>query len=604
MQHQGKHQASQLSKGRYVSQTTSHPSEIPAEIVRAWEAVGATYGIVQLDENRNLDQSYLVPISDPTMAGLRGFSFENVSSRIMRGQFAALPVPPVPFGLVLKSTSENNMDDELDLDAGAMSRPSWLQELSRFGSTLTELELWGSEFPAERLSYLRPLSNLRTLGICSTGIRCDSAIQYLIDLPALETVRIAQGNLSEVEGKKFAAISCLRNLYLEGFRATAEGVALLGSARNLQSLRLQMGEREVDSAVVKQVARLTSVRCLRWGNSGLSDSDLFKLSALPNLERLEIFNTRVTDAGAESLKNCNGLCHLDLSGTSITDKALSVIAGLPRLTYLDVSRTKIGDDGAEKISAMSSLQVLHANNTEMTDAGSEFLGRCTGLRTLFLVECAVSDEGIAALISLQNLQALGLYGTGITDDGLQHLKSLRQLRRVDLRRTGVTDEGLAKLAGMATLEALDIDVTVMTDVGLRNWLRVVRTPETLHLQRTKVTDEGLECLADCSQLVNLNLESTAVTDAGIPSLQRLEKLQSLNLCHTAISDVAIEHLLGLRDLRLLNFSNLRGGQMSVDGLKRLSELPKLRRLVLYSWEITEEEIQELKAHFPDCEILN
>lgn len=578
-------------------------TEMPGEIVRVWEEAGATYGIIQVDESMELDQSRIAPIPQRGAPGLRGFSFARVSSRLKPGQLANLPIPPIPFGLVIKSTSENNMDDECDLDAGAISRPRWFQELGRFSGTLVELELWGSSLKEEDLLDLQSLSNLRTLGICGTSLWNGITIKHLKKLPALETLRLPQSKLLVAEGNSLAALPKLKNLFLHCFGVTAAGIARLGTSQSLCTLQLEINLRRVDRGVVEQLARLPFLKHLSWYNSPLEDRDLAALANSRCLEGLVIFNDPVTDTGAKSLSKCKSLVRLNLAGTPIGDGALAALSKLPNLQRLDVSRTAVGDVGVRAISRSARLRHLNLLTTEVTDDGLRELRRCKTLQSLYLDGESVSDAGLQELGTLRQLTHLIMAAPQVTDDGLKHLKSFKKLRSLDLRETSVTDDGLKQLAGLPELEVLDVDVTILTDVGLKNYLRAVR-PATLHLEYTAVTDSGLKHLAKCTALVDLSLESCDVTDAGLKHLEKLKSLQSLNLCHTSLTDRAINSLLQLKSLRFLDLSNLIRGadEMTVSGIKRLAEIPTLRRLALCSWPISDEEVQELRGLFGDCQI--
>ena len=87
----------------------------------------------------------------------------------------------------------------------------------------------GSAQTCQLETALAPLVNLRALGICGTGIWKSGAIEPLADLPALETLHIAQSELTIVEAELLAHLPRLRELHLEVGTATPRHLLDLNS---------------------------------------------------------------------------------------------------------------------------------------------------------------------------------------------------------------------------------------------------------------------------------------------------------------------------------------------------------------------------------------
>jgi hypothetical protein len=76
-----------------------------------------------------------------------------------------------------------------------------------------------------------------------------------------------------------------------------------------------------------------------------TDSDLAKLQAMTEIERLNLASASVSDTGLAHLKGLTHLAALDLSGTKVTDAGLRHLIGLSDLRQLSVDGTKVTDAG-------------------------------------------------------------------------------------------------------------------------------------------------------------------------------------------------------------------------------------------------------------------
>ena len=84
-------------------------------------------------------------------------------------------------------------------------------------------------------------------------------------------------------------------------------------------------------------------------NKQLGDADLMRLTALIDLEYLNLNDTQVTDAGLTHLKELTNLERLDLEGTQVTDAGLVHLIELTNLDHLWLGNTHVTDEGVEKL---------------------------------------------------------------------------------------------------------------------------------------------------------------------------------------------------------------------------------------------------------------
>ncbi len=161
------------------------------------------------------------------------------------------------------------------------------------------------------------------------------------------------------------------------------------------------------------------------------------------------------------------------------------------------------------------------------------------------------------------------------NDRLKGFKMFDRVIGVDLANTLVTDAELAHLSQFRELRRLSLDETAITDAGLA-YLSGLRELRFLNLNRTAMTDAGLVHLEKLSNLIELHLANTAVADGGLAQVGDLTNLEILNLNGTAVTG---------------------------SGFAQLSKLNKLRKLYLFGIAAKANEIKELKAALPDCEVL-
>lgn len=253
--------------------------------------------------------------------------------------------------------------------------------------------------------------------------------------------------------------------------------------------------------------------------SWITDSDLRKLSSLPNLTQLDLSLTRITDQGMQELRNLPGIVDLNLRFAEyVTDEGLAAIKGWRRLKRLDVHGAKISDTTLEHISGITSLEQLNIGSGMITDVGLERLSTLPNLKSLTMGGNELGDAGLQALRQLPGLTYLDLSGRqgtdsnvwaiAMSDTGLDAILALKQLREL---RFGCTFVGVGVEGNrFATVSAMNITT---------RWLERIQTLpklETLRVQGCqKVDDESLAVLASFPSLREVDLKGTSVTDKGL-----------------------------------------------------------------------------------------
>jgi Leucine-rich repeat (LRR) protein len=296
-----------------------------------------------------------------------------------------------------------------------------------------------------------------------------------------------------------------------------------------------------------------------------SNDDLVLLTALPDVENLQLNDARITDAGLAHLAGHSQLKVLSLAGSSVTDAGLLHLRTLTGLEDLSLDGLAISDSGIESIARNVRLKRLSLRNTKLTDAGLLHLVRLTHLEELFLDNVDVTDKGVAHLAPLTNLEFLSVDGTLVGDAGLVHVSGMPHMRKLSLFQTNVSDQGLAHLRSLKLLEALWLGETSVTGEGFKQMAPCERL-DSLYLQDTLISDAGLEPITKFRKLFLLDLSGTQITDVGLAELVVLPKLGNLRLGATQITDTGLERLEGLS--RLENVETT-GTSVSAEGLERL-----------------------------------
>lgn len=168
-------------------------------------------------------------------------------------------------------------------------------------------------------------------------------------------------------------------------------------------------------------------------------------AALLALEELDLRGAELTDADLYRLAAFPDLARLSLRGTAITDAGLAALTGLP-LTQLDLRGTAVTGNGFALL-PVTRLEALHLTDTQVTERDLARLPSLPALTTLKLNFLALSDFTVETLAAQPALRHVELDGTGLTDDGLRRLLALLPgIARVEARNTRVSPEFAHELA--------------------------------------------------------------------------------------------------------------------------------------------------------------
>ena len=218
-------------------------------------------------------------------------------------------------------------------------------------------------------------------------------------------------------------------------------------------------------------------------------------------------------------------------------------------------------------------------------------GQLTSLKGLSLGRAkGLTDETLPLLASLTSLEELSIEGMQVSDAGLVHFTPFTSLRSLALFHPSFGMKGFDG-SGFAALKSLP-------------------KLEKLTVAGTPFNDRGMTAIAEITQLRDFRTWHTYQTQAGNKQLTKLPHLRSLwigqrlrqyNGSSNALSldDSTLDVLVSLKTLEALT---LNEAQFSLTALLRLKELPKLKKLDLRTVDISQADVDQLRAALPQVSI--
>lgn len=248
----------------------------------------------------------------------------------------------------------------------------------------------------------------------------------------------------------------------------------------------------------------------------------------------------------------------------------------------------LGGKGTRKDGVITEL--MFRDSSKLGDAHWKLIGRLETLKKLTAYGGArgLNDETVGYMASLKQLESLATDGAQLSDAGLAKLAALTNLRsasffHLSFRKDGFTGKGFAAWKSLTKLERLTV-------AGM------------------SMGDEGFEAIAQLRSLHELRTWHTYRTQASNAEIAKLPNLRSLKLGQRlprgkgtplSLSDDTIPILAEVRTLESLEIGEAR---FSLEALRQLRALPKLRRLKIDRTELTASDIERLRTEMPKVQI--
>ena len=381
---------------------------------------------------------------------------------------------------------------------------------------------------------------------------------------------------------------------------------------------------------LRPIGNLRELKTLYLDNNPITDFS--PLYGLPQLEMLSIRGIGITDeqlhALSEALPSCKihsetadetasevtvgtlsfrtDATELDLSNMGIEDLSpLTVCKGLKKL---DITGNNVSD--LTPLMDLTELEWLSFKDNVVTD-----LRPLMGMRSLHYINAEGNGiTGTAALATLTDLNELYLAFNQMED--LSGLHSLVNLRRLGLENTGLDDEDLIELSNMSGLDELRIydnpELTGEAVDALKEQLRGCTIQHSELIYYIDICGERVK-----EDATELELFGRGISD--ISSVPLLKKLEKIDLGANEIENIYPFQYMSapLRELRIAN-NNISDGTalMYLNSLElldisgnRLSSVSPIMQISTLKWvkltgnPLSDEQIAELRAALPDCQII-
>ena len=126
----------------------------------------------------------------------------------------------------------------------------------------------------------------------------------------------------------------------------------------------------VTDAGLKSLSESNSIRAVYAGRIRISEDGLAAIAQLPDLRALNVIsNTSITDAGVAHFRNSPNLEHLEVSDSKLTDAGLErLVVDCPKLRRLTLDHTAVTSQGLRLIGALSQLEQLRCYGTTIDDS--------------------------------------------------------------------------------------------------------------------------------------------------------------------------------------------------------------------------------------------
>ena len=417
--------------------------------------------------------------------------------------------------------------------------------------SLTSLTLSG-----DNLTNVAPLSSLGGLVFLDLSDNSISDLYPLSTLHELKTLYLDNNPITDFS--PLYALSQLEMLSIRGIGITSEQLAALS-------------ESLPNCAIHSETAAET-----------VSEVTVGALSFKTDAEELDLSNMGITDLSP--LTVCKGLKRLNITGNGVSD--LTPLMDLPQLEWLSFKDNAVVD--LRPLMGMRSLRCINAEGNGIVSTAP--LATLSDLNELYLAFNPLSD--LSGLPGLSNLHKLGLENVGLTDadlDTFVSMSSLDILRIYD--NPALTGEAVDELK--AALRGCKIEHSELIYFLDICGAMIKENATEANLSGLGIVD--ISPILKLKYLEELDLSSNSIEN--IYTFQYLKTpLRELRIANNRISDCT--PLMYLNSLELLDISG--NSLTSVSPIKLITTLKWLK---LTGNPLSDEQIEDLRAALPDCEII-
>lgn len=407
-----------------------------------------------------------------------------------------------------------------------------------------------SNLTPKGLKYIKNFKNLKALAIPDYVQSKELAL--LQELPALEYLNFCGLMVNDEKLSIIGKLTWITQLSIGGSEVSA-GLANLKNFKSLRYLSLAALRNLNLDRDLSYITALTDLEELDLQDSPVNDAGLSHLSNLQKLRRLNLLKRspigKITGAGMVHLKNLKsleeltlprgasyaGIEHLaaldalkkiNLWGDDVTDKSMPVLAQMKSLENLEISSRNVTDGGIEKLAQCPHLKSLSLQNMPITEAALSNLSKIKTLTSLSFWNTNINGKGFSFLKELPQLTDLRFTSENFAEDSTLHIGQIKTLKVLRLQYIDFDfdDKTIANLSNLVSLTTLNFVVQsphrfLFTDAGMAHFGKL-KSLEHLYISDcSNITDEGLKHFEGLSLLKELRLDKSKVTMAGVARLK-------------------------------------------------------------------------------------
>ena len=413
---------------------------------------------------------------------------------------------------------------------------------------------------ADNLTNITPLSSLGGLVFLDLSDNSISDLHPLSNLRELKTLYLDNNPITDFS--PLYSLAQLEMLSIRGIGVTDEQLRELSEA--LPSCKIHS---ETSGETV---------------NDSVSEVTVGSLSFRTDAEELDLSNMGISDLSP--LTVCKGLRKLDITGNSVSD--LTPLMDLPELEWLSFKDNQVVD--LRPLMGMRSLRFINAEGNGITSTAP--LARLAELTELYLAFNPLED--LSGLSGLTNLRRLGLENVSLTDSDLVMLASMSSLDVLRIYdNPALTGEAVDELK--SSLRGCKIEHSDLVYFVDFSGARVREDASEANLAGLGISD--ISAILKLKNLEKIDLSSNEIEN--IYSFQYLKApLRELRIANNRISDGTA--LMYLDSLEVLDVSN-----NSLFSVSPIKQIRTLKWLNISGNPIGDEQLEELRAALPDCEII-
>ncbi len=424
------------------------------------------------------------------------------------------------------------------------------------------------------LPEVAKLYALNTLSLKNNELRDLTALS---GLGGLDTLDLSGNQIRELG--PLAKLENLRRLVLDG-----NPLADLSPLYNLKQLSLlSIRDMELDKNAVLALSEALPGCAIELGSGEVYDILLGGVSFHSDAVDLNLSGRGIREISV--LADCKQLRSLDISGNQISD--LQPLMNLPELEVLNLADNQVSD--LRPLMGMGKLYSVNASANSISDTAA--LASLSAMSSLNLSGNPISD--FSGLSKLANLQTLRLADTGIADEDLPALEGLAMLRLLVLdQNDGLSDVAVGHLQSM-------LPSCVISHSELAYLIRIGANELRSDAVDLDLSDQGMESLNGIERFTRLETVDLSGNNLrGVSELQYCNSrgsLRSLDLNNNQIESVAA--LTALTALEELDLSHNR-----LSDATPLYQLSSLRSLRIGGNLLSPEQLEELQAALPECQV--